>query len=169
MKLNRKNMTVGVAGLGLVGILAGGASVAAAASRSADAPAPSPTTSTCPYAGTWGVAFGMHGMAGYAGSPISAAASYLGLSQTDLQARLRAGESLADVAKAQGKTVSGLEDAMLAAIRRNLDADGTTLTRGQKDAIYDHMKSRIDIMVNAAHMSGRGISPMGRQMRGMMR
>jgi hypothetical protein len=110
----------------------------------------------------------MHGMAGWDGSPMTAAAAYLGLSQTDLQTRLRAGDSLADVAKAQGKPVSGLEDAMVAAMKKNLDAD-TTLTADQKAAVLDQMKSRLDTMVNRAHMYGAGIGMRGGQMGGMMR
>src|SRR5437762_1260940 len=42
-----------------------------------------------------------------------AAASYLGLTNQELMSRLQNGQSLADVAKAQGKSVSGLEDAIV--------------------------------------------------------
>ena len=54
-----------------------------------------------------GVAFGEN-------SPMAAAAAYLGLSRTVLQAQLQNGKALADVTAAQGKSVSGLEDAMVA-------------------------------------------------------
>lgn len=168
MKLNRKNVTVGIAGLGLLGVLAGGVSVAAAATGSAGAPTPSPSAGVCPYGGMPGMGFGMRGMANGENSPVTAAAEYLGLSQADLRTQLRAGKSLADVANAEGKPVAGLKDAMVAAVRKNLDAN-TTLTTDQKTAMLDWMKGHIDTMVNMAHPAGAGMGPMGGQMRAMMR
>jgi hypothetical protein len=55
--------------------------------------------------------------------PLAAAATYLGLTANELRTRLHAGKSLADVATAQGKSVSGLEDALLANLKTDLDAD----------------------------------------------
>ena len=166
MKLNRKSVTLGLAGLGLVGALAGGVGIAAAATGSPGAPGPT-ATGAGPYAGMGGMGFGMHAGALGDSSPFSAAASYLGLSQADLQKQLQAGKSLADVAKAQGKSVSGLEDAMVAAVKKNLDTN-TTLTPDQKTAILTQMQSRIDTMVNTAHQSGSGVGPMGGRMNGDM-
>ncbi|MGZ6854908.1 MAG: hypothetical protein ACXVGC_12740, partial [Mycobacteriaceae bacterium] len=82
-------------------------------------------------------------MASGQNSPVAGAASYLGLSQTDLHEQREAGKSLADIAKAQGKSVPGLEDAMVAAVKGNLDAN-TTLTADQKTAILTKVQSRID-------------------------
>ena len=48
--------------------------------------------------------------------------------------QLQGGQSLADIAAAQGKSVSGLEDAMIAAMTSHLDAN-TTLTAEQKAAL----------------------------------
>jgi hypothetical protein len=55
--------------------------------------------------------------------PISVASSFLGLSTSDLLRRLRSGASLADVAAAQGVSLEGLEQVLLANLKRDLDAD----------------------------------------------
>jgi len=51
------------------------------------------------------------------------ASSFLGLSTSDLLRRLRSGASLADVAAAQGVSLEGLEQVLLANLKRDLDAD----------------------------------------------
>jgi AraC-like DNA-binding protein len=61
------------------------------------------------------------------GSPmgsLQAAAGYLGISQQALGSDLRSGKTLAAIAKAKGKSVSGLEKAMLAASKTQLDSAG---------------------------------------------
>src|SRR5262245_17740424 len=55
------------------------------------------------------------------GDPIAAAADYVGLSADQLARELDGGKSLADVAKAQGKTIDGLEQALIDAARSDLD------------------------------------------------
>lgn len=176
MRLNRKSVTVGLAGLAIAGALAGGAGIAVAATGTPSAPS---TTSSAepPYDHLGnGDMDGMSGagqmghMAGTAfgeNSPMAAAASYLGLSQTDLRAQLHNGQSLAAVAAAQGKSVSGLEDAMLAAMTSNLGAE-TTLTTEQKAVHLAQAEGHLDAMVNAPYSSGAGIGPMGAGMGGMM-
>lgn len=172
MKLNRNNVTLGLTGLALVGAIVGGGGIALAAT---DTPPPTSTTLSAdpPYGhGHMGVFGGptgsdMAGMASGENSPIAAAAGHLGLSQADLQTQLRSGQSLADVAGVQGKSVSGLEDAMVAAMTSNLDAN-TVLTADQKAADLAVMKSHIDAMVNAAHSSGSGFGPMDAGMNEMM-
>ena len=82
---------------------------------------------------------------------IAAAAKYLGLSEADLRAKLRDGQSLSDVAKAQSKDVAGLKTAILDAAKADLDkavAD-KKLTQSQADDIYDGLKSHIDDVVAA--------------------
>jgi hypothetical protein len=84
------------------------------------------------------------------GADLSAAAKYLGLSESALRDQLQDGKSLADVAKAQNKDVNGLKDAILAAQKSALDkavAD-KKLTQSQADDIYDNLKDRIDDVVN---------------------
>jgi hypothetical protein len=95
-----------------------------------------------------------------------AAADYLGLTAAQLDAKLRSGQSLADVAKAQNKSVDGLKDAILADAKKHLDqavSDGK-MTQAQADAMYNRLKSHIDNIVNGTfprfrHMRGR--PPMG--------
>ena len=53
---------------------------------------------------------------------LSAAAAYLGLTPAELRSRLRAGQSLAAIATAQGKSVDGLEQALLARLKARIDA-----------------------------------------------
>jgi hypothetical protein len=171
MKLNRKSVTWGIAGLALAGALAGGAGVAVAATGTTSA-ASTVSSADPPYGhmGDMGDADWMENMAGMAfgeNSPMAAAAVYLGLSRDDLLARLHSGQSLADVAAAQGKSVSGLEDAVMAAMTTNLDAN-TTLTAEEEAADLALMKSHLDAMVTATHSSGAGFGPMGAGMGRMM-
>jgi hypothetical protein len=96
------------------------------------------------------------------GADAGAAAKYLGLSESDLRAKLRGGDSLADVAKAQGKDVSGLQDAIVAAQKADLDkavAD-KKLTQSQADDILSGVKAHVADLVNAKpgdrpHLRGR--------------
>jgi hypothetical protein len=85
------------------------------------------------------------------GADLSAAAKYLGLSESALRTKLRGGDSLADVAKAQGKDVSGLQDAIVADAKADLDkavAD-KRLTQSQADDMLSGLKAHVDDLVNA--------------------
>lgn len=154
MKFNRTKVTSGLVGLGLAGALVSGGVVAAQAATG-DGTIPQPASTTSSIVGDR--QFGhMAGMAFGQNSPMTAIASYLGLSQTELRDQLQSGKSLADVVKAQGKSVSGLEDAMVAALKTNLDTTSTP-TPDQKVAAVKEMRSRIDTMVNATHTPGEGM------------
>jgi hypothetical protein len=88
---------------------------------------------------------GMHG-----GKFLDAAATYLGLTEDQLRTQLESGKSLADVAKAQGKSVDGLKQAIIAEAQSRLDQavkDGR-LTSGQRDQILADLKAHIDDLVN---------------------
>jgi hypothetical protein len=148
MKVNRRGMLLGIAGLG-VGVVLGGVGIAQAAT---DAPTGTPGATTAPAWG-WG---GMHGYGVGAGSCLSGAAKYLGLSDADLQAQLQAGKTLAQVAADKGKSVDGLKDAMLAAAKSNLDAN-TTLTAEQKTDRLEQLKTWYDTMINQVHEPGTGM------------
>jgi hypothetical protein len=81
---------------------------------------------------------------------LSAAAEYLGLTEAELREQLADGKSLADVAEAEGKSVDGLKEAMLAGAKSRLDeavAD-ERLTQEQADEIYERLESAIDELVN---------------------
>ena len=93
--------------------------------------------------------FGFHSLHGH-GHHLSAAATYLGLTEAQLRAKLAAGQSLADVAKAAGKSVDGLKNAILDEAKKKLDqavSDGT-LTKAQAAELLDRLQSRLDDLVN---------------------
>ncbi|HEY3921330.1 MAG TPA: hypothetical protein VGL76_04365 [Gaiellaceae bacterium] len=83
---------------------------------------------------------GPGGPGGPGGPPgAQAIATYLGVTTAELQSDLQGGKTLAQVATAQGKTVSGLEAAMLADASTHLDA--TQLA---------NLKAHIDDIVNSS-------------------
>ncbi len=90
---------------------------------------------------------------------LDAAATYLGLSRADLARQLRSGKTLADVARAQGKSVDGLEQALVDAAKTRLDravAD-RQLTSDQRDQILREVQEHVADLVN-----GRVPGPLGR-------
>ena len=95
---------------------------------------------------------GFGARADVAGSMADTAASYLGLTREQLIAQLKSGKTMAQVAVAQGKSVDGLIDALVAAGTAQLDkrvADGT-LTAAQRDAIVSQLKTRVSNFVNGS-------------------
>ncbi len=65
--------------------------------------------------------FGHHGLPFGPHEHLSATADYLGLSVPQLMQKLASGQSLADIAKAQNKSVDGLKKAILASATKALD------------------------------------------------
>jgi hypothetical protein len=95
---------------------------------------------------------GSGGPSGRGGPPGAAAiAIYLGLSQSDVKADLQAGQTLAQIATAQGKSVSGLEAAILADAKTHLDAEVSagTITAAQETTRLADLQSHLDDMVNS--------------------
>lgn len=83
---------------------------------------------------------------------LDTAAGYLGVTRAELRAALREGESLADVAKAEGKSVDGLTKALVQAGTDRLDealADGK-ITPAQRDAMAELLEERADEIVNGS-------------------
>ncbi|HEY8192960.1 MAG TPA: hypothetical protein VIF36_03445 [Gaiellaceae bacterium] len=81
---------------------------------------------------------------------LDAAAKYLGLSESALHTQLENGKTLAQVAKAQGKSVDGLVNALLAESNTRIDQavkDGK-LTKAEADEFRAGLKARITDMVN---------------------
>jgi hypothetical protein len=108
-----------------------------------------------------GLGFGHDGL-GF-GFGLSTAADYLGLSESELRAQLEAGKTLAEIAKAQGKSVDGLVSALLADVKEKLDAAVASgrLTRAQADQMLSDAKQRITDLVNGAMPSPKlGMGPM---------
>jgi hypothetical protein len=159
MRINKTGVAVGLA----VGVLAGGAGGVLAATGGTTTPPTAPLAGLGPGHG------GMYGMMRSGQRPVlSAAASYLGVSQTSLRTEMQSGKTLADIAKAQGKSVSGLQDAITAAAKAHLDAN-SALTAEQKASITAQMKDRLSTMINQGHQPGAGRGMMGAQMGGMWR
>jgi len=89
------------------------------------------------------------------------AAAYLGLSADELDSRLRDGRSLAEVARAEGKSVDGLQEAVVAAAKTRLDAavaDGW-LGAKMRDRIVAELKDHVDELVAATPPAGRPLPP----------
>jgi hypothetical protein len=183
MKLNRRRALATVAATGVAsGALAFGgvtlaeassAQPAAATAAVAAAPAatatatPTPTGSEClggpPSRPGPGGRPGPGLRPGPPGAPqqvMKAAAAYLGLSQDQLRAQLTAGKSLAEVAAARGKAVSGLKNAILAAGTSQVNAS-TVLTAAQKAALVSWLKDNLDTIVNATLPAGLGWPGLG--------
>jgi hypothetical protein len=84
------------------------------------------------------------------GRGLDAAAEYLGLSEAELRAELAEGNSLAEIAGEQDKSVDGLIDAMVEASEERLDAavEAGRLTEAQRDALQDDLRARVTDLVN---------------------
>ena len=91
-------------------------------------------------------------------TPCRAAATYLGLSPQALGSDLRSGKTLAAIAKAKGKSVSGLEQAMLAGAKKQLDSavKAKRLTAAQESKFLKALSSRIDTFVTKGFHFGFG-------------
>ncbi len=81
---------------------------------------------------------------------LDAAASYLGITEEALRTSLSDGSTLAEIAKANGKTVDGLKDALVAAAKADLAqaVEDGRLTAAQQAEILADLSSRIDGLVN---------------------
>jgi hypothetical protein len=107
-----------------------------------------------------GLRFGLHGGAprgalrpgfGFGnGKSLSAAAKFLGLSDSDLRTQLRDGKSLADIAKDKGKSTADLKAAMKTAITTELDQQvkDKKLTADQRNQILGDIDARLDDLIN---------------------
>jgi hypothetical protein len=105
-----------------------------------------------PLFGGPGLGFGFHHAIGMFGGGFDAAATYLGLTEDQLRTQLESGKSLADVAKAKGKSVDGLIDAIVADAKTKLDAavKAGRITQSQEDSILSDLKEHITDLVNGA-------------------
>jgi len=80
------------------------------------------------------------------GGPFAGVAKYLGVSTDALMKDLRSGKTLAAIAKANGKSVSGLESALIAPIRSHLDraVKDKHLTKAQEQRFLAGITKGID-------------------------
>jgi hypothetical protein len=91
-----------------------------------------------------GPAFGFRGFRHHGFRDLDAAAAYLGVDEDELRERMRDGETLADVAKDEGKSVDGLVTAIVAATTKRLDeaVAAGRITKAQRDEIVAGLKKR---------------------------
>jgi hypothetical protein len=89
-----------------------------------------------------------HGVRVFAG--LDTAATYLGLSEDELKSRLGSGDTLAEIATAEGKTVDGLVQAMVDAAEKDIAAavDDGRLTQSQADEILADLPQHIEDLVD---------------------
>ena len=83
------------------------------------------------------------------GKGLGAAADYLGMTRETLRSELGKGQSLAQIARAKGKSVDGLEAAMLAPVEAAL-AQGVgngRLTQQRADELLGRLADRIERLV----------------------
>lgn len=95
------------------------------------------------------------------GSPMGSlptAATYLGISPQTLASDLRSGKTLAAIAKAKGKSVTGLEQAMLGAAKKQLDSavKAKRLTAAQESKFLKALSSGIATFVTKGFHFGFG-------------
>jgi DNA-binding phage protein len=92
------------------------------------------------------------------GNPFAAAATYLGISESDLRTKLQSGQSLAQVAVSSGKSRDGL-------IKAIVDADTAKIDQAQKDGkitadqatqLKTNLTDRVTRMVDATGFGARG-------------
>ncbi|HET9322833.1 MAG TPA: hypothetical protein VFO03_03075 [Gaiellaceae bacterium] len=88
---------------------------------------------------------------------LDGAASYLGMTESALRTQLESGKTLAQVAKAKGKSVDGLVDALMADKKQAVDqaVKNGDLTQAEANKILAELRSRITDLVNGGGLGGR--------------
>lgn len=81
---------------------------------------------------------------------LDAAATYLGLTEAQLESRINNGKTLAQIAKAEGKSVDGLKAAMLKDARAKLDeaVKAGRLSKAEEQQVLKDLGQRIEDLVN---------------------
>ena len=107
-------------------------------------------------AGGMGRGPGGKGGIGRMGNHLAAAATALGMTQTDLQTQLQAGKTLAQIAQTKGVAVQKVIDALVADEQSELAAavKAGQLTQAQADQMKTNLTQRITDMVNGTRPSG---------------
>jgi hypothetical protein len=89
-------------------------------------------------------------------------AKALGITQAKLHQQLKAGKSIADVAKAQGKSLDAVKSAVRKAVKAELDKQvaAKTITQAQADERLSHLDEHMDRFDEAGGFrGGRGHGP----------
>ena len=107
--------------------------------------------------------------AGPQAGAVKAAAAYIGVTLTELREQLKAGNSLANVAAAHGKSVDGLKAAIVADAKSHLNqavADGK-LTADKAAQILERLQSKISVIVmRTGSPAGKGKAGKGKAKKG---
>ncbi len=84
-----------------------------------------------------------------------AAADYLGVTEAELRQAFIDGKSLADLAEEKGKSVEGLENAIVASVSKSLDeaVAAGRITEEQKTDMLDRLSEHVSDLVQG---TGRG-------------
>ena len=101
-----------------------------------------------------GPGFGHRGGHGF--HHLNAAAAYLGLTEAELRTQLSGDTTLADVAKARGKTVAGLVAALVADEKKKLQeaVSSGRITQAQADEHLANAEARFTDLVNGTRPEG---------------
>ena len=94
---------------------------------------------------------------------LHAAATFLGLSDSELRSQLESGKTLAQIAKDEGKSVDDLIQSLVADAKQHLDAAVAAgrLTQDQEQSILSDLKNRITALVNGERPQFREFRPLG--------
>ena len=134
--------------LGAAGALLVGAGAAVAATQAG----PPQSPPACgQHGGGTATAAGRHGSRREAGGVVmDAAADYIGVDEAALAAERHDGTSLAQIAVAHGKTAAGLQQALVAAFRANLDTAVAAgrITEAQAAQALATFQSRVQALVD---------------------
>lgn len=100
--------------------------------------------------GAGGPRHGGHGFGHRHGPGLDAAAKYLGVTEAQLRTELQSAKNLADVAKAHGKTVEGLVNALVDEAKTHLDAavKAGRLTQAEANKMLSDLKEHLTDFVN---------------------
>jgi hypothetical protein len=152
--MERKSRRV-LTGLAATGVLAGAVAVGGIALAGTGTAQPAAVTTTAQTASTATAATGRKGgirfLRRHHGARLvfRTAAAYLGLTREQLHVQLHGGKSLAAVATAQNRSVSGLENAILAAVAKRVDA--SKLTSARKADVISAVQRNLNAFVTVSH------------------
>ena len=106
--------------------------------------------------GLWGPPSDPPGDGGPRRGVLDGAAKYLGLTPAQLKNQLSSGRSLAQIAQARGKSVSGLETALVAAAKARLDqaVAANRISASQEHQLLSGLRERIGRMINGTPPPG---------------
>ena len=104
---------------------------------------------------------GVRGCGGGKGLVHKAAAEVLGLSEDSLRDALMDGQTLAEVAQAQGMSVDDFKSALKEKVTADLQAelDAGDITQGQFDDITSDLDAKLDDIINHEGGFGHGLRP----------